>query len=49
MTDSQIFYLVLAIWAIAYGVSVFVPDRVIIVISGIAAIVTGIVALLLAF
>lgn len=49
MTESQIFYLVLAIWAMAYGVSVFVPERTIVVISGIAAIVTGVLALVLAF
>lgn len=49
MSTSQFFYLCLAVWAIAYGVSVFIPDRVIVVISAIAAVITGIIAISLAF
>ena len=49
MSESQVFYLVLATWAILYGVSVFVPERTLVVISGVAAIVTGVFSLVLAF
>ncbi len=49
MDITQLFYIMLAVWSIAYGVSVFLPERTIVVISAIAAIVTGIIALSLAF
>lgn len=45
METSQLLLICLAIWAIAYGASVFIPERTIVVISAIAAIITGVVAL----
>lgn len=49
MAKSQMFYLFLTFWGILYGISVFIPDRVLLVLSGVAAIITGVLAFTLAF
>lgn len=49
MNESEFFYLCLAVWAITYGVSVFVPERTLVVVSAVAAVITGVLAVTLAF
>ena len=49
MENSQLYYFFLAVFTILFGVSVFVAERVLVVLAGIAAIVTGVLALLLSF
>lgn len=47
MEDLTLFYIALAVWAIAWGASVFIAERVLVVVAGVAAIITGVLALLL--
>lgn len=49
MSETQFFYLCLAVWAIAYGVSVFLPERTLLVVSAVAAVITGVLSVILAF
>lgn len=47
MEELTLFYIGLAVWGILWGVSVFVAERVLVVIAGVAAVVTGVLALFL--
>lgn len=49
MEDSQLFNLFLGLALILWGASVFVPERTLVVVAAVAAIVAGVLALLLAF
>lgn len=45
--ESQLFYIFLGVALILWGVSVFVPERVLVVLAGISSIIAGVLSLIL--
>jgi hypothetical protein len=49
MSETEIFYIALAVWGICAGVNHFVADPTLATVAAVAAIVTGVLALLAVF
>jgi hypothetical protein len=49
MSELEIFYVAIAVWGIFSGVNHFVGDATLTTVAAVAAIVTGVVALVLVF